>query len=91
MNTGDPFQLIENATTMEGNIDTDRIGRMYDQLDRLENMMKQYEQQGYQFSTMAELKQANKNSSVESIMAKLNKLNGMRSNPYMKQFNQIVK
>ena len=91
MNTGNPFQLIENATTMEGNIDTDRIGRMYDQLDRLENMMKQYEQQGYQFSTMAELKQANKNSSVEGIMAKLNKLNGMRSNPYMKQFNQIVK
>ena len=91
MNTGDPLQLIENATTMEGNIDTDRIGRMYDQLDRLENMMKQYEQQGYQFSTMTELKQANKNSSVESIMAKLNKLNGMRSNPYMKQFNQIVK
>ncbi len=91
MNTGNPFQLIENATTMEGNIDTDRIGRMYDQLDRLENMMKQYEQQGYQFSTMTELKQANKNSSVEGIMAKLNKLNGMRSNPYMKQFNQIVK
>lgn len=91
MNTGDPLQLIENASTMEGNIDTDRIGRMYDQLDRLENMMQQYQQRGYQFSTMNELKQANKNSSVEGIMARLNKLNGMRSNPYMKQFNQIVK
>ena len=40
------------------------------------------EQQGYEFSTMAELKQANKNASVESIMAKLNKLNGMKANPY---------
>ena len=76
---------------MESNIDTDRINRLYDQLESLENMMKQYEQQGYQFSTMTELKQANKNASVEGIMAKLNKLNGMRSNPYMKQFNQIVK
>lgn len=91
MNTGSPLQLLENATTMEGNIDTDRINMMYDQLERLETMMQQYEQKGYQFSTMAELKQANKNSSVESIMARLNKINGMKKNPYMQQFNQIVK
>ena len=51
--------------------------------------MKQYEQQGYEFSTMAELKQANKNSSVEGIMAKLNKLNGMKANPYTQQFNRM--
>ena len=79
---GNPLSALGNAFTMEGNIDTDRINRMYDQLDRLETMMKQYEQQGYEFSTMAELKQANKNTSVESIMAKLNKLNGMKANPY---------
>ena len=83
-----PFKAIENASTMDGNIDTDRINRMYDQLDRLETMMKQYEQQGYEFSTMAELKQANKNASVDSIMAKLNKLNGMRANPYIEQLNR---
>ena len=81
---GNPLSALGNAFTMEGNIDTDRINRMYDQLDRLETMMKQYEQQGYEFSTMAELKQANKNSSVEGIMAKLNKLNGMKANPYTK-------
>ena len=86
-----PFQFIENAATMESNIDTDKINRMYDQLERLENMMQQYEQRGYQFSTMNELKQANKNSSVEGIMARLNKLNGMKNNPYMQQFNQFVK
>jgi hypothetical protein len=86
-----PFQFLENAATMDGNIDEDRLNRMYDQLERLENMMQQYEQRGYQFSTMNELKQANKNTSVSSIMARLNKINGMKSNPYMQQFNQIVK
>lgn len=91
MTTGNPFQLIENATTMESNIDTDKINRMYDQLERLENMMQQYQQRGYQFSTMNELKQANKNTSVSSIMARLNKINGMKSNPYMQQYRQIVK
>ena len=86
-----PFQFLENAATMDANIDTDKLNRMYDQLERLENMMQQYEQRGYQFSTMNELKQANKNTSVSSIMARLNKINGMKSNPYMQQFNQIVK
>lgn len=79
---GSPLSALGKLTTMDNSIDTDRINRMYDQLDRLETMMKQYEQQGYEFSTMAELKQANKNASVESIMAKLNKLNGMKANPY---------
>lgn len=86
-----PFQFLENAATMDGNIDEDRLNRMYDQLERLENMMQQYQQRGYQFSTMNELKQANKNASVEGIMARLNKINGMKSNPYMQQFNQITK
>lgn len=81
---GNPLSALGNAFTMEGNVDTDRINRMYDQLDRLETMMKQYEQQGYEFSTMAELKQANKNTSVDAITAKLNKLKGMRANPYTK-------
>ena len=85
-----PFKAIENATTMEGNINTDELNRMYDQLERLENMMSQYKQKGYQFSTMNELKQANKNSSVESIMAKLNKINGMKANPYMQQYKNFI-
>ena len=85
-----PFKAIENAVTMEGNINTDEINRMYDQLERLENMMKQYKQRGYQFSTMNELKQANKNSSVDAIMAKLNKINGMKANPYMQQYQRIT-
>ena len=86
-----PLQGLLNATTMESNIDTDKLNRMYDQLERLENTMQQYEQRGYQFSTMNELKQANKNASVEGIMARLNKINGMKSNPYMQQFNQMTK
>lgn len=86
-----PFKFLENSLTMEGNIETDRINKMYDELERLENMMKQYEQQGYRFSTINELKQANKNTTVDSIMARLNKLNGMKANPYMQQYNRLVK
>lgn len=86
-----PFKAIENATTIESNINTDEINRMYDQLERLENTMQQYKQQGYQFSTINELKQANKNASVENIMAKLNKLNGMKANPYIQQYKRLTK
>ncbi|MBR1386422.1 MAG: hypothetical protein IJ568_06300 [Bacilli bacterium] len=86
-----PFKFLENAATMDGNINTDKLNRMYDQLERLENTMQQYKQQGYQFSTINELKQANKNVSVEGIMARLNKLNGIKANPYMQQFNRLTK
>ena len=91
MSGGNPFQAIENTMTMSGNIDTDRLNRMYDQLDRLETMMQQYKQQGYQFSTMAELKQANKNTTVDNLMVKLNKLNGVRANPYLQQYKNLTK
>jgi hypothetical protein len=61
----DPMSTI----TMQNNVDTDRISKMYDEIDELKNMMKQYEQEGYQFSTMTELKKANKNHTVAGINA----------------------
>ena len=91
MSGGNPFQALENIFTMDGNVEVDKLNRMYDQLDRLETMMQQYKQQGYQFSTIAELKQANKNTAVENLKAKLNKLNGVKSNPYSQQFNNYKK
>ena len=90
MSGGSPFKGLENVATMNGNIDTDKLNRMYDQLDRLETMMKQYKQKGYEFSTINELKQANKHPELEALKAKLNKLNGVKANPYTKQFNQYV-
>lgn len=79
----------ENMVTMDGNIEQDKLNKMYDQLERLENTMKQYEQKGYKFSTMNELKAANKNATVDSIMSKLNKINGLKSNPYSKMVNNV--
>ena len=79
----------ENMVTMDNNIEQDKLNKMYDQLERLENTMKQYEQKGYKFSTMNELKAANKNTTVDSIMAKLNKINGLKSNPYSKMVNNV--
>lgn len=61
----DPMSTI----TMENNVDRDRINRMYDEIDELKNMMKQYEQEGYEFSTMTELRKANKNNTVAGLDA----------------------
>ena len=58
-----------NTVTMQGNIDTDRIHKQYEELDALQNMMKQYEQEGYEFSTMTELRKANKNNTIAGLDA----------------------
>ena len=58
-----------SAVTMQKNIDTDKLSKQYDELEELQNLMKQYEQQGYEFSTMTELKKANKNNKIASIDA----------------------
>ena len=71
-----------NSTTLDNNINTDKINSMYDKLDQLETIMNQYKQNGTQFNTMNELKKINKNNKAESIMSKLNKLNGLKVNPY---------
>ena len=62
-------QNLLNTTTISGNVDRDRINRMYDEIDELKNMMKQYEQEGYEFSTMTELRKANKNNTVAGLDA----------------------
>ena len=67
----DPMSTI----TMQNNVDRDRINRMYDEIDELKNMMKQYEQEGYEFSTMTELRKANKNNTVAGLDALFAKYN----------------
>jgi hypothetical protein len=66
---GDPLSALSNNLTISGNVDTDKLTRTYEQIDELKNLMKQYEQRGYQFSTLNELKKANKNGTIESINA----------------------
>lgn len=61
----DPMSTV----TMQNNIDTDKLSKQYDELEELQNLMKQYEQQGYEFSTMTELRKANKNNTIASIDA----------------------
>lgn len=75
-------QGLLNTVTMDKNINTDRLYKLYDELEKLETIMSQYKQTGVEFSTMNELKKANKNVQVNSLMAKLNKLNGIKRNPY---------
>ena len=74
-----------NVTTLEGNVNTDRLNKMYRDLDELETIMQQYQQAGYEFSTINELKKANKNSTAYNINAKLNRYSGLKKNPYLSQ------
>ena len=75
-----------SSVTMTNNIDTDKLSRSYEQIEDLQNLMKQYEQKGYQFSTMSELKKANKNgtlANIDAIFAKYGvKSNNNSNNPY---------
>lgn len=73
---------IGNMTTTKGDVSTDKLYKMYEELDQLETIMKQFKQQGYEFSTMNELKKANDSKSTDKIMAQLNKLSGLKDNPY---------
>lgn len=60
---------LGNEVTMPGNVDTDKLSRSYEQIEDLQNLMKQYQQKGYQFSTMSELKKANKNNTIAGLDA----------------------
>ena len=71
-----------DTVTMERSVDTDKMNKMYEELNQLETMMQQYKQMGYEFSTINELKKANTNTTVNNIMSKINKLNGIKQNPY---------
>lgn len=64
---------IRNAVTNTKNVDTDKLSRSYEQIEELQNLMKQYNQQGYEFSTMNELKKANKNGTISGLDALFNK------------------
>lgn len=60
---------LTNMITNTKNVDTDKLTRSYQQIDELQNLMKQYQQKGYQFSTMQELKKANKNGTISGLDA----------------------
>lgn len=57
----------------EKSVNTDRLNKSYEDIEDLKNLMKQYEQKGYQFSTISELKKANKNNTIAGIDAILAK------------------
>ena len=84
---GTPLEALTNGLgntlTIQGNIENDKLNKMYEDLDELETMMKQYEQKGYNFSTINELKKANNYSKLDEINATYNKIMGLKSkNPY---------
>ena len=77
------FKGIEKSTTMTQNVNDDKLYKMYRDLDELETIMQQYKGRGYEFSTINELKKANTNTRLEQVMAKLNRLYGVKENPYI--------
>jgi len=64
---------LGNTVTMTNSVDDDALYRSYEEVDELQNLMKKYKQRGYTFATINELRQANKNKTVEGIDAIFNK------------------
>jgi hypothetical protein len=92
---GNPLEALMNGmvntVTIQGNIENDKLSKMYEDLDELETMMKQYEQKGYNFSTINELKKANSYSKLDDITATYNKVMGLKNkNPYPVADNKVT-
>ena len=66
---GDPLSAVTNQVLQRRNVSTDRLNKSYEDIQNLQDLMKQYKQKGYQFSTIAELKKANKNKTIANIDA----------------------
>ena len=85
-NGGGFFEGVGNGVKdmyfMEQNINTDELSRMYDDLDELEMLMQQYKGMGYEFATINELKKANPNATTNRIMAQLNKMSNIDTEPF---------
>ena len=69
---------VTNQVTMERNINTDRLNAMYDELDRLEQLISKYKDKGYDFSNENELIKANDNPTLKKIDAMIDKINGTK-------------
>ena len=65
----DPRKMITDTFTLSGNVNTDKLNKTYDEIDELQTIMKQYQQQGVNFSTIQELKKANKNKNIAKLNA----------------------
>ena len=66
---GDPLSAVTNQVLQRKNVSTDRLNKSYEDIQNLQDLMKQYKQKGYQFSTISELKKANKNKTIANIDA----------------------
>ena len=62
-------QGLLDTVTMQRNIESDKLSKSYDQINQLQETIKKYKQEGYQFSTIGELRKANKNKTIANIDA----------------------
>lgn len=65
----DPLSAVTNQVLQRKNVSTDKLNKSYEDIQNLQDLMKQYKQKGYQFSTITELKKANKNKTIADIDA----------------------
>ena len=85
---------LTEMTTISANTETDKTNRMYEHLEDVENTIKKYEQQGYEFSTINELKQAQSANqrAVNEVLAQYAKIHGNSYNkkdPYQAYLDSL--
>lgn len=64
---------LRNTVIMDNNVNNDALYKSYEQINDLQNIIKQYQQKGTYVATMSELKKANKNKTLAGIDAIFNK------------------
>ena len=84
--------VLNNTLTIQANVETDKTNRMYDHLTDVENAIAQYEQQGYEFSTINELKKAQQSQqkSIDAINAMYFKTLGDKPKDPYQAYNETL-
>ena len=67
-----------NTIKMDRNANTDKLNAMYDELDKLEQLISKYKDKGYDFSNENELIKANDNPTLKKIDAMIDRINGAK-------------
>lgn len=82
----------KNTLTIQANVETDKTNRMYDHLTDVENAIAQYEQQGYEFSTINELKKAQQSQqkSIDAINSMYFKTLGNKPKDPYQAYNETL-
>lgn len=82
---------LSNLLTLGGNVDKDKLNRQYEQVDSLKSALDKYKNKGYEIKTIDELREANKNGTVEGLNAMFNKYGVLTTEQQNGDYSELYK